>query len=158
MATARSNELRALARGLADAFPVDVVEEVVLTGSVSRGTADEVSDIEMLVVTREPFELEDCFELATAPTLLTSSSAPAATGLTPLSAAPQSLCVAVDSNSAGAALRRQIPKSPSPPQGVPDHLVTANAVRIRGSRMPVSGRSALRRPLPSAAARRPTRK
>lgn len=29
-----------------------------LTGSVSRGMADEVSDIEMLVVTREPIALE----------------------------------------------------------------------------------------------------
>jgi Nucleotidyltransferase domain len=74
-----SNELRALARRVADALPVDVVEEVVLTGSLSRGTADEVSDIEMLVVTREPLELKDCFELATAPTLVASFSAPAAT-------------------------------------------------------------------------------
>jgi hypothetical protein len=38
----------------------------VLTGSVSRGMADEVSDIEMLVVTREPLELQDCFGLARA--------------------------------------------------------------------------------------------
>ena len=37
-----------------------------LTGSVSRGMADDVSDIEMLVVTREPLELEECFELARA--------------------------------------------------------------------------------------------
>jgi len=36
-----------------------VVEEVVVTGSVSRGVADGVSDVEMLVVTPEPLELED---------------------------------------------------------------------------------------------------
>src|SRR5215212_1809457 len=66
MATARTTELRALAQRVADAFPAEVVEEVVLTGSVSRGMADEVSDIEMLVVTCEPLELEECFELARA--------------------------------------------------------------------------------------------
>jgi len=38
----------------------------VLTGSVSRGVADEVSDIEMLVVTPEPLELAACFEHARA--------------------------------------------------------------------------------------------
>src|SRR4051812_7708172 len=62
---ARSDELRALAQQVADGLPAEVVE-VVLTGSVSRGMADEVSDIEMLVVTREPLELEDCFALARA--------------------------------------------------------------------------------------------
>ena len=66
VATARSQELRTLAQRVADALPVQVAEEVVLTGSVSRGVADEVSDIEMLVVTREPLELEDCFALARA--------------------------------------------------------------------------------------------
>ncbi len=55
-----------LAQRVADALPVEVAEEVVLTGSVSRGMADDVSDIEMLVVTREPLELEECFELARA--------------------------------------------------------------------------------------------
>src|SRR5437868_9445174 len=64
MATPRSKELRALAQRVADALPLEIVEEVVLTGSVSRGMADEVSDIEMLVVTREPLELEVCFALA----------------------------------------------------------------------------------------------
>jgi predicted nucleotidyltransferase len=64
MATGRSKALRALAERVADALPAEVVEEVVLTGSVSRGMADDVSDIEMLVVTREPLELEDCFGLA----------------------------------------------------------------------------------------------
>ena len=64
MATTRSETLQALAQRVADALPEDVVEEVVLTGSVSRGMADEVSDIEMLVVTREPLSLEKCFELA----------------------------------------------------------------------------------------------
>src|SRR3954449_1778878 len=61
----RSDELRALAQQVADGLPAEVVE-VVLTGSVSRGVADEVSDIEMLVVTREPLELEECFTLARA--------------------------------------------------------------------------------------------
>ena len=49
---------------MADALPAEVAEEIVLTGSVSRGMADEVSDIEMLVVTRDSLELEDCFRLA----------------------------------------------------------------------------------------------
>src|SRR5438105_7222169 len=66
MATPRSKELRALAQRVADALPLEIAEEVVLTGSVSRGMADDVSDIEMLVVTREPLELEDCFGLARA--------------------------------------------------------------------------------------------
>ena len=61
MATTRSKTLRTLAQRVADALPAEVAEEVVLTGSVSRGVADDVSDIEMLVVTREPLELEDCF-------------------------------------------------------------------------------------------------
>ncbi len=63
MATARSLELRRLAQRIADALP-PVVQEVVLTGSVSRGVADEVSDIELLVVTAEPLELAACFEHA----------------------------------------------------------------------------------------------
>ncbi len=66
MATARNADLRWLARRVADALPGEVVEEVVLTGSVSRGMADAVSDIELLIVTREPLELEDCFGLARA--------------------------------------------------------------------------------------------
>jgi predicted nucleotidyltransferase len=66
MATARTDELRALAQRVADALAADLVEEVVLTGSVSRGMADAVSDVEMLVVTREPLALEDCFGLARA--------------------------------------------------------------------------------------------
>jgi predicted nucleotidyltransferase len=64
MATARSEDLRRLAQRVADALPAELVEEVVLTGSVSHGMADEVSDIEMLVVTRELLELKDCFGLA----------------------------------------------------------------------------------------------
>lgn len=55
--------MRALAQRVADAFPPEVVE-VVLTGSVSRGVADEVSDVEMLVVTESPLSLEDAYELA----------------------------------------------------------------------------------------------
>ena len=55
-----------LAQRVADSLPTTLVDEVVLTGSVSRGMADEVSDIEMLIVTSEPLELEDCFGLARA--------------------------------------------------------------------------------------------
>ena len=63
MGTARSDELRALAQRIADALPPEAIE-VVLTGSVSRGVADDVSDIEMLVVTEEQLSLEEAFELA----------------------------------------------------------------------------------------------
>ncbi len=65
MRLTRNAELRALAERVADAFP-PAVEEVVLTGSVSRGVADEVSDIEMLVLTAEPLRLAACFEHARA--------------------------------------------------------------------------------------------
>ena len=65
MATARSEELRALAQRVADALPSSVLE-VVLTGSVSRGVADDVSDIEMLVVPAEQLELEEAYALARA--------------------------------------------------------------------------------------------
>jgi hypothetical protein len=64
MTTPRSEALRALARRVADALPAEIAEEVVLTGSVSRGVADELSDIEMLVVTPAPLELDECFRLA----------------------------------------------------------------------------------------------
>jgi predicted nucleotidyltransferase len=60
----RSQQLRDLAQRVVDALPLEVAEEVVLTGSVSRGVADEVSDIEMLIVTPEPLELAACFEHA----------------------------------------------------------------------------------------------
>jgi len=63
MATGRSEELRALAQRVADAFPPEVIE-VALTGSVSRGVADDVSDIEMLVVTEAQVSLAEAFELA----------------------------------------------------------------------------------------------
>jgi predicted nucleotidyltransferase len=63
VATARSEELRALAQRVADSLPAEAIE-VVLTGSVSRGVADDVSDIELLVVTEEQLALEDAFELA----------------------------------------------------------------------------------------------
>jgi predicted nucleotidyltransferase len=63
---ARSRQLQDLAQRVADALPLDVAEEVVLTGSVSRGVADEVSDIEMLIVTPEQMELAACFEHARA--------------------------------------------------------------------------------------------
>lgn len=65
MPTDRTLELRALAERIAAVLP-PVVEEVVITGSVSRGVADDVSDIEMLLVTSEPLELEECFEHARA--------------------------------------------------------------------------------------------
>jgi len=64
VANERSQRLQDLAQRVADALPHDVAEEVVLTGSVSRGVADEVSDIEMLIVTPEPIELAACFEHA----------------------------------------------------------------------------------------------
>jgi hypothetical protein len=57
----RSRQLQDLAQRVADALPLEVAEEVVLTGSVSRGVADEVSDIEMLIVTPDPLELAACF-------------------------------------------------------------------------------------------------
>lgn len=63
MATDRSLELQQLAQRIADALP-PVVQEVVLTGSASRGAADDVSDIELLVVTAEPLDLATCFEHA----------------------------------------------------------------------------------------------
>lgn len=65
MPTARSDELRALAQRVADAFPPEVLE-VIVTGSVSRGLADELSDVEMLLVTEQQVSLERAFELAAA--------------------------------------------------------------------------------------------
>jgi hypothetical protein len=64
-APARSVELLSIAQGFADALP-PTVAEVVLTGSVSRAVADDVSDIEMLLVTRDELALADCFSLAAA--------------------------------------------------------------------------------------------
>ena len=61
--TARSLELRSVAQEIADELP-STVEEVVLTGSVSRGVADDISDIEMLIVTEGEVDLGDCFLLA----------------------------------------------------------------------------------------------
>jgi predicted nucleotidyltransferase len=56
--TARSEDLRALARRFTQVLPDDV-DEALLTGSVSRGEADELSGIEMLLVARDtPFEGE----------------------------------------------------------------------------------------------------
>ena len=66
MPNERSQQLQDLAQRVADTLPLEVAEEVVLTGSVSRGVADEVSDIEMLIVTPEPLELAACFEHARA--------------------------------------------------------------------------------------------
>jgi len=64
-ATPQSLELRALAQEIADALPPGA-EEVVVTGSVSRGVADDLSDIEMLIVTPDDLDLDECFALATA--------------------------------------------------------------------------------------------
>ena len=61
--TARTRQLRAVAERIACALP-PVVEEIVLTGSVSRGVADDLSDVEMLVVTTEELDLADCIEYA----------------------------------------------------------------------------------------------
>jgi predicted nucleotidyltransferase len=66
VATERSEQLQDLAQRVADALPLEVAEEVVLTGSVSRGIADQISDIEMLIVTPEPLELAACFDHARA--------------------------------------------------------------------------------------------
>jgi hypothetical protein len=60
MPTDRTAELRVLAQQIADALPA-AVEEVAVTGSVSRGVADELSDIEMLVVTTQPLDLAACY-------------------------------------------------------------------------------------------------
>lgn len=60
----RSDELRAAAERLVAGIPVDIVPEIVVTGSVSRGVADDVSDVEMLLVTHELLDLETCFVLA----------------------------------------------------------------------------------------------
>jgi predicted nucleotidyltransferase len=61
--TDHSVALRAIAQTIADALPGNV-EEVVLTGSVSRGVADELSDIEMLLVTQDELDLDACFAIA----------------------------------------------------------------------------------------------
>src|SRR3954452_7291159 len=61
--TARSLELRSIAQAIADALPA-TVEEAVVTGSVSRGVADDVSDVEMLIVTGDSLTLSDCFSFA----------------------------------------------------------------------------------------------
>jgi len=63
--TSQSVRLRSIAQAVEAALPPEV-QEVVVTGSVSRGVADDVSDIELLIVTPEQLELEDCFSLAAA--------------------------------------------------------------------------------------------
>jgi predicted nucleotidyltransferase len=64
--TEASVALRALAQRVAAALPAAIVEEVILTGSVSRGSADEISDIEMLVVSRDRLDLGECFAYSSA--------------------------------------------------------------------------------------------
>jgi predicted nucleotidyltransferase len=56
-------ELGALARQLAERLP-PLAREVVLTGSTSRGVADEHSDIELLVVVEELPPLAECVRAA----------------------------------------------------------------------------------------------
>lgn len=63
MPESRTSELHAVAERIALALPA-VVEEVVLTGSVSRGVADDLSDVEMLLVTAVRLDLAQCFENA----------------------------------------------------------------------------------------------
>ena len=63
MPSSRTRELRQISERIASALPL-VVEEVVLTGSVSRGVADEFSDIELLLVTATRLDLGECFEHA----------------------------------------------------------------------------------------------
>jgi len=53
-----TEELRAVAQRVVGGLPADVTE-IVLTGSVSRGVADELSDIEMLLVSDELPAYED---------------------------------------------------------------------------------------------------
>ena len=65
MPTPQSARLRSIAQAIADALP-PAVEEVVLTGSVSRGMADDVSDVELLIVTSDDLGLDECFALAQA--------------------------------------------------------------------------------------------
>lgn len=62
-ATERSLELRSIAQAIANALPAGIAE-VAVTGSVSRGVADDVSDIEILIVTQGELALDDCFSLA----------------------------------------------------------------------------------------------
>ena len=63
MPRSSTRTLRGAAERIAAELP-PVVEEVVLTGSVSRGVADEISDIEMLLVTTTRLDLTECFEHA----------------------------------------------------------------------------------------------
>jgi len=64
--TTRSDELRASAARLVAGIPAEVAPEVVVTGSVSRGVADDVSDVEMLLVTDDLLDLATCYSLAAA--------------------------------------------------------------------------------------------
>ncbi len=64
--TPRSMELRELAQRVADGLPADVAPEIVLTGSTSRGVADELSDVEMLVVSEQLPGVDECAALARA--------------------------------------------------------------------------------------------
>jgi len=56
-------DLLDVARAIAEAIPPEVSPEIVVTGSVSRGMTDDVSDIEMLIVTRRQLTLDEAFEL-----------------------------------------------------------------------------------------------
>jgi hypothetical protein len=63
--TRQTVRLCSIAQAIEQALPASMLE-VVVTGSVSRGVADDVSDIEMLIVTPDQLELEQCFALAEA--------------------------------------------------------------------------------------------
>src|SRR4051812_39921181 len=63
MGTERRVRLRAVAEAIVAGLPPRV-EEAELTASVSRGGADELSDIEMLLVTEGELELAGCYLLA----------------------------------------------------------------------------------------------
>ncbi len=56
MATVRSEELLPLARRVAGAVPPEPAQEILVTGSTSRGVADEWSDVEMLIASESARE------------------------------------------------------------------------------------------------------
>ncbi len=76
-----------------------------LTGSVSRGVADEISDIEMLIVTPEPLELAACFDHAR-PLRGSKSSIPGASRAGRPSVFPAGVRACLSSSSGGRASTR----------------------------------------------------
>jgi hypothetical protein len=63
VASPQSTRLLAVAQRIVDALP-PVVTEAAATGSVSRGVADDVSDVELLLVTTRDCTLDECFAMA----------------------------------------------------------------------------------------------